>query len=121
MDKNESSTFRVALASSDGGYTVDTHFGRAREFFVYQYFDGEWVFVEKRTLEPVCRNGVHSSDEMLSSVAAFSDCQYVIASRIGMGASSAMAQMGIVAMALPGDLMEALDKIYSYHEIQNLF
>jgi len=32
-----------------------------------------------------------------------------------------MQQKGITPMALPGEITDALDKIYSYNEIQNLF
>jgi len=119
-DKKQYNAFRVAAASTDG-YTVDTHFGRATDFYIYQFFEGEWVYVEKRTAPPVCQNGVHSRDDMEKRVELFSDCQYVTASRIGIGASALLTQKGIVAMALPGDLIEALNKIYSYNEIQNLF
>ena len=119
-DKQKYNAFRVAAASSDG-YTVDTHFGRAKDFYIYQFFEGEWVFVEKRTVTPVCREGGHSQVEMEKTVELFSDCQYVTASRIGAGANALLSQKGIVAMALPGDLIEALEKIYTYNEIQNLF
>ena len=113
--------FRVAAASTDYGYTVDVHFGRATDFYIYQYLDGEWIYVEKRSVEPVCQGGSHSSLKMEKRIEVFQDCQYVIASRIGIGAVTLMSQKGIVAMALPGDIFEALDKIYSYNEIQNLF
>ncbi len=120
-EKQKYNAFRVAAASSDGGYTVDTHFGRATDFYIYQFFEDEWVYVEKRSVKPVCQNGVHSRIEMEKTVDLFSDCQYVTASRIGAGANALLTQKGIVAMALPGDLIEALNKIYSYNEIQNLF
>jgi predicted Fe-Mo cluster-binding NifX family protein len=58
---------------------------------------------------------------MQKTVDLFSDCQYVAASRIGAGANALLTQKGIVAMALPGDLIEALNKIHTYNEIQNLF
>ena len=120
-DKHKINAFRVAAASTDYGYTVDVHFGRATDFYIYQYLEGEWIYLEKRSVEPVCQGGSHSSSEMEKRIEVFQDCQYVIASRIGIGAVTLMSQKGIVAMALPGDLLEALDKIYSYNEIQNLF
>ena len=120
-NKKEYNAFRVAAASTDGGYTVDTHFGRTSEFYIYQFFEGEWVYVEKRTVPPVCQNGSHSRESMEKTVECFSDCQYVTASRIGAGANALLAEKGIVAMALPGELLDALDKIYKYNEIQNLF
>ena len=64
MDRNqEYDTFRVAFASSDG-YVVDTHFGRATSFYIYQYFEGEYVFVEERKVTPVCLGGEHSTEKM---------------------------------------------------------
>ncbi|MBO4397074.1 MAG: hypothetical protein J5805_00915 [Bacteroidaceae bacterium] len=122
MDKKQKyNAFRVAVASTDDGYTVNVHFGRATDFHIYQFFEGEWIYVEKRSVKPVCQGGGHSPIEMEKTIELLLDCQYVTASRIGIGAASLMSQKGIIAMALPGDIMEALDKIYSYNEIQNLF
>lgn len=118
--KRQYDTFRVAAASSDYGYTVDVHFGRATVFYIYQFLDGEWIYVETRSVQPVCHGGGHSHSEMEKTVELLQDCQYVTASRIGAGATALLSKKGIVVMALPGDLMEALDKISSYNEIQKL-
>lgn len=120
-NEHKCNTFRVAVASTDDGFTVNVHFGRATDFHIYQYFEDEWIYVEKRSVEPVCQGGSHSYSKMEKRIEVFHDCQYVIASRIGIGAITLMSMKGIVAMALPGDIFEALDKIYSYNEIQNLF
>ncbi|MBP5306438.1 MAG: hypothetical protein J6Y79_00100 [Paludibacteraceae bacterium] len=117
---NRDRTFRVAAASIDG-YTVDIHFGRATKFYIYQLVVDEWVYVELRKLEAVCGGGEHDAASMRERAKRLSDCRYVTASRIGAGAESILQQNGIMPMALPGDLMEALDKIYSYNTIQNLF
>ena len=111
--------FRVAVASTDG-YTVDTHFGRAYYFYIYQYLVDEWIFVEKRTVTPVCQDGQHSVAAMQKNVEQFKDCQYVVASKIGTGAMSVLQSQGIVAMALPMDINDALEKVYTYHEVQKL-
>ena len=111
--------FRVAVASTDG-YTVDTHFGRAYDFYIYQYLVDEWIFVEKRAVNPVCQGGQHSVAAMQKNVEQFKDCQYVVASKIGTGAMTALQSQAIVAMALPIDINEALEKIYTYHEVQKL-
>ena len=111
--------FRVAVASTDG-YTVDTHFGRAYDFYIYQYLVDEWIFVEKRTVSPVCQDGQHSVAAMQKNVSQFADCQYVVASKIGTGAMSALQSQSIVPMALPMDINDALEKIYTYNEIQKL-
>ena len=111
--------FRVAVASTDG-YTVDTHFGRAYDFYIYQYLVDEWIFVEKRTVSTVCHDGQLSVAAMQKNISQFADCQYVVASKIGTGAMSALQSQGIVPMALPMDINDALEKIYTYNEIQKL-
>lgn len=111
--------FRVAVASTDG-YAVDTHFGRACDFYIYQYLVDEWIFVEKRTVKPVCQEGQHSVAAMQKNVEQFKDCQYIVASKIGTGAVSALRSQGIIPMSLPGDVNDILEKIYSYNEVQKL-
>ena len=120
MDKKQYTTFRVAFASSDG-YVVDTHFGRATTFYIYQFLEDEYIFVEKRFVSSVCQGGVHSSAKMKENVSLFSDCQYIVALRIGMGAMAIIQDNGIVPMALPGEITDAMEKVYSYNELQNLF
>lgn len=117
MDKSK--IFRVAVASTDG-YTVDTHFGRANDFYIYQYLIDEWIFVEKRNVKPVCQGGQHSIAAMEQNVDQFADCQFVVASKIGTGAMSVLQGKHIQAMALPGDINEVLEKVFTYNEIQNL-
>ncbi|MCQ2251257.1 MAG: hypothetical protein MJZ66_09135 [Bacteroidales bacterium] len=112
--------YRVAIASSNGD-DVDMHFGRADDFYIYQYLVDEWIFVEKRSLNPVCRGGYHLESQMTDNVERLTDCQYVVASRIGAGAIAQLQAKNIIPMALPGDIQDALDKIYSYHEIKRLF
>ena len=120
MDSEQKyNAFRVALASTDG-YTVDTHFGRADEFYIYQCFVDEWIFIEKRSVKPACQNGKHSIEEMQKNAEVFADCKYVAASKIGMGAVSALRSQGIIPISLPGDVNDILEKIYSYNEVQKL-
>jgi len=120
MMETEIKHFRVALASSNGD-DVDMHFGRANDFYIYQFLVDEWVFVERRTMSPVCMGGYHLESQMDINVSKLADCQYVAASRIGVGAMASLQKAGIVGMTLPGDIVDALNKIYSYNEIQNLF
>ena len=121
MDKNQQvDTVRVAFASSDG-YVVDTHFGRATSFYIYQYYDDDYVFIEERKVSPVCLGGEHSTAKMKENVALFSDCQYIVALRIGMGAMAIIQDKGITPMALPGDITDAMEKLRQYDGVQKLF
>ncbi|MCR5453401.1 MAG: hypothetical protein K6F33_00240 [Bacteroidales bacterium] len=120
MDNNQNSnTFRVAIASTDG-YICDTHFGRADSFYIYQFLVDEWIYVEKREVMPVCQNGQHIINDMSQRVEEFADCKYIVAARIGQGAIAAIQSAGIIAMNLPGEINDILQKIFSYNEIQRL-
>ena len=120
-DSNPSfNSFKVALASSDG-INVDTHYGRAQKFFIYTVSEEDYDFVEERRVQPVCMEGFHDRAKMEESVALFTDCLYVVASRIGQGAASSLAARGINCMEIPGTIDDALLKIWKYNSIQNLF
>ena len=88
---------------SRGGFLVDQHFGHAKELLIYENRNGEAVFVEKRRAIAYCTgvsecggsgDGSGSEDPFAPSedekeskmdklLAAVSDCQYVLAMRVG--------------------------------------
>lgn len=76
---------QVAVATKSG-MMVDMHFGHASEFYVYEYSNGKTVFKEKRRVSKYC-NGPQDCDEqedkMESIIRTISDCNAVIAMRIG--------------------------------------
>lgn len=93
---------RVAVASSDG-IVVNSHFGRARDFYIYEVSENEdTVLLEKRELVPICEAGNHDEERLQDNVKRLSDCDYVAVSRIGMGALRVMNEYGIATMELPG-------------------
>jgi nitrogenase cofactor biosynthesis protein NifB len=87
-------TLRIAAASKSG-MIADQHFGHAEAFYVYEYRNGRAEFVEKRDVSQYCRGqdgcGIAAADmsrlrheETLEAIiAALSDCDGVIAMRIG--------------------------------------
>ena len=121
MADGEHSKYRVAVASSDGE-TVDVHYGRAEKFFIYFVDDEEgYDLVEERAVVPVCMDGSHVKSEMERSTGQFTDCRYVVASRIGGGASSSLTARGITAMELPGSVEDAIVRVWKYNRVQGLF
>ncbi|MBP5520725.1 MAG: dinitrogenase iron-molybdenum cofactor biosynthesis protein [Treponema sp.] len=115
------SKYKVAVASTKGE-SVDQHYGRAEKFYIYTVDDEEgYDFLEERKVQPVCLGGKHNKSEMENSVSKISDCRYVVASRIGAGAISSIAALGITAMELPGSIDDAILKIWKYNRIQGLF
>ena len=94
--------YRVAVASTDGE-SVNTHYGKSEIFYIYIVDDDEgYDLVEKRQVTPVCQDGFHNKAAMETHVQQFTDCKYVIASRIGNGAIQSLTAAGITAMELPG-------------------
>ena len=114
-------TYKVAVASSDGE-TVNQHYGRAEIFYIYSIDDEEgYDLLEKRSVKPVCQEGFHDKAEMSIHVQQFTDCKYVIASRIGSAAIQNLTAAEITAMELPGSIEDAILKVWKYNRIQGLF
>lgn len=115
------SKYKIAVATTDGE-SVNQHYGKSEEFYIYSVDDETgYDFIEKRKVVPVCMNGSHIKNQMEQSVEQFTDCRYVVASRIGEGASSALTTKGIIAMELPGSLDDAMLKVWKYNRVQGLF
>lgn len=119
--ENTSSKYKVAVASTDGE-TVNRHYGKSEIFYIYIIDDDEgYDFYEKRLIKAVCQDGKHNIAEMEKHVQNFSDCKFVVASRIGSAAIQTLSAAGITGMELPGSIDDAILKIWKYNRIQNLF
>ena len=115
---------RCAVASSDG-YLVDQHFGRAKNFDVYEAAQGEAPrFVESRKVQRAC-NGQGHSNEALDAVAdELADCTFVIVARIGPGARAALSQRGIEAYEIVAESEAAIEKVMTFRRalaLTNIF
>ena len=118
MDKFK---YFIAVASTDG-IVVNSHFGQAGTFRIYGITnDNSFVQTEIRKLTPVCDGGDHDDDRLRENAGSLSDCRYVLVSRIGPGAVNVLAEKGIAAMEIPNIVEEAIKKVISYDEVQNLF
>ena len=118
---SKTSVYKVAIASTDGE-TVNMHYGKATKFYIYSIDDEVgYDLVEERQVEPVCQEGSHVISKMEESVLNFSDCRYIVVSRLGAAASAALASAGITAMELPGSIDDAILRVWKYNQIQNLF
>jgi nitrogenase molybdenum-iron protein alpha/beta subunit/molybdenum cofactor biosynthesis enzyme MoaA/predicted Fe-Mo cluster-binding NifX family protein len=89
--------YRFAVASKSG-VIVDTHFGHAKEFYLYDYLNGEVRFAGKKKVEQYCMGEEHceeKEDKMDSIMNAIKGCNGVIAMRIGMEPTKKLAELGI--------------------------
>jgi predicted Fe-Mo cluster-binding NifX family protein len=108
--------FRVAVASSDGK-VVNTHFGKASSFLIFdQMQDESYVLIEKRDVKPVCHGHEHSEDDLQDLLAAISDCQGVLISRIGAEADLALRCQGQEAYIITDYIPSALRILTEYRK-----
>jgi len=108
--------FRVAVASSDGK-VVNTHFGRASSFLIFDQLYGEsYELIEKREVIPLCRGHEHREDDLQDLLDAISDCQGVLVSRIGVDADLALRCHGQEAYIITDYIPRALETLNQYRK-----
>ena len=108
--------FRVAVASSDGK-VVNTHFGRASSFLVFdQQQDESFELLEKRDVTPICREYEHHEDDLKDLLDTISDCQGVLVSRIGVEADLALRCQGQEAYIITDYIHTALQTLNEYRK-----
>lgn len=93
----KSAHYRFAVASKSG-VIVDTHFGHAKEFYLYDYQNGEVRFAGKRNVEQYCQGEEYcgeKEDKIEQIIAALNGCNGVIAMRIGMEPTKKLTKLGI--------------------------
>ncbi|KXL53129.1 FeMo cofactor biosynthesis protein NifB [Anaerotignum neopropionicum] len=91
----KSCTFAVA---SKSGVNVDLHFGHAEEFYIFEYTNSEVRFKERRNIEKYCNGNEFcddKQDKIAKIIAALSDCDGVIAMRIGESPKVRLKDKGI--------------------------
>jgi nitrogen fixation protein NifX len=97
---------KVAVASTDG-VSVNEHFGRAQEFFIYEVNEkGEYKLLENRKIVPQCTGdtGKHGS----TSAALLADVEVVLVSQIGPGAEQQLRGQGVIALSVNSTIDKAL-------------
>jgi len=100
-------SYRVAVASSDGKY-VNEHFGRAKQFLIFNVIENQCEFYELRKNDPPCSGMGHNEDQMARTVELLADCKAVLVSQIGLGAVQALSLKGIKPHVMPDFIEDAL-------------
>jgi MoaA/NifB/PqqE/SkfB family radical SAM enzyme len=88
--------------ASKSGINVDMHFGHSNEFYIFEYTNGEVRFKEKRNIEKYCDGKElcdDRDDKIAKIIAALSDCDGVIAMRIGESPKVRLKDKGIKVIA----------------------
>lgn len=118
--QEENISYKAAVASTDG-IVVNSHFGKADTFYIFQIDDKQITPLEKRSVQPVCRQGDHDEEQLLQNCQTLTDCKYVLVARIGYRAAECLRQLSVIPMELPDLIEAALDKLIAYDQIQHLF
>lgn len=103
---------KVAVASTDGKF-INQHFGRAREFLIFDLNEEEqsYKFIELRNNQPPCNEFEHNDNLLEESVNLLADCKAVLVSQIGPGAVHALGYKGIQALMIRDYIHDALNDI----------
>ena len=105
--------YRVGVASSDGKF-INQHFGRARQFLIFDVTAGDTPtaeFVALRENAPPCGYGQHDKNMLDKTVELLADCQIVLVTKVGPGAQAALSAKGITALEITLFIDEALAKV----------
>jgi len=112
--------YKIAVASSDG-IVVNSHFGRAKRFWIFAFKNGKLEHLEAREVVPVCEMGTHDEAVLKENVERLSDCTHILAARVGNGARAIIESYGINVYELPGLIEESVDKMVRYEMVNALF
>ena len=99
--------YRVAVASTDGKY-VNDHFGRARQFLIFEISPDGYQFIELRSNIPSCNLEEAGESKHSKTLELLADCRAVLVARIGPGAERVLTERGIKALTIPDFIDEAL-------------
>lgn len=100
-------SYRVAVASTDGKY-VNDHFGRARQFLIFEISSTGYQFIESRSNIPSCNPEQADEGGHNKTLKLLADCRAVVVARIGPGVEQVLAAQGIQAFTIPDFIEEAL-------------
>lgn len=73
---------KVAVASKDG-ISINLHFGHANAFWVYQFENGSFKFLEKRDVDKYCLGHIGDQQAMAKILQTVKDCKAVFSAKIG--------------------------------------
>ena len=118
-------TVRVAVATYTGE-RVDSHFSQSPFFDIYDVTQGAWTFAQRRANTGAscgCHSGAagEKTGHAFDNVAQFiSDCQFVVANRIGSGAVGYLVDHGIRAAQVDDTVENALKTLIASGKLNKL-
>jgi nitrogen fixation protein NifB len=108
MSNTEYPTKLRAAVSSETGRLVDSHFGRAVVFRIYEVSDTEIRLLETREIDAWEPGAGGESTRLTSRVEAIADCDLLVTSRVGQHAAEPLKARGIFAFEFPYQIDKGL-------------
>ena len=104
----------IAVTSSDGKH-IDTHFGKAERFLVYEVGTGEPVLKSEVQAPPYCGGTGPGHSLMADKLAAIAerlgDCRVVVTAMIGEAPKDEMERLGVEVVSISGPVIEVLKEV----------
>ena len=104
---------KVAIASTDG-FEINSHFGHAEYFYIYEMMGKAHTFLEIRSTERFCsKSSNHGKNNgvMEKFASMLSDCEILLCSGIGYYVAQTLATYHLRAYILECDIPTALAAI----------
>lgn len=105
-------SYKVAIATSDGKF-VNQHFGKAKQFAIYEVEDKKFNLLEVRENNPACGDNGHQENAMYDSINLLLDCKIVLISMIGVGPDQVLFDKGILSYETSDSIEDALEYVSS--------
>jgi len=119
MRRRKTMSVKVALASTDGK-VVNEHFGRARNFLIFDVSKSGFEFVKRVEVEPACDGGSHEVAAFARIADALSGTKAVFAAKIGEGAAAYFESRGFSVFESPCPIRPLLEKVVKDNLIPEL-
>ncbi|MDI3484435.1 MAG: hypothetical protein PWQ74_1022 [Methanobacteriaceae archaeon] len=108
---DDCSKLKIAVASSDGE-NVDSHFGKASKFIIYE-FDGEKAEILDEREVNVNPAEKH---QWIKTLEAVKDCDIVIAVQIGLRAKFGLEEAGIRFVSDEGPIEDVIGRYIRHYK-----
>jgi predicted Fe-Mo cluster-binding NifX family protein len=102
--------FKKAAFASYDGITVDSHFGMADMFYIYEIDGQKYYLAEKRRYSRSTER-CHDENNFEKAYAALKDCDAVFAAKIGQSAADFLIKKGLRVFQIESEIKEILEEI----------
>ena len=101
---------KVAVASTDGK-VINSHFGRAVQFLIFEMNEEGFTLEEVRDNTPGCSSLKDATGSMEDTIDLIKDCDYVLVARIGQGMVNRLQEVGVEAITNPNIIEDGLREL----------